>query len=530
MPLLLAALALPAWADDPLTPDDETPALPVPGAPAPVPEPAPAAPVAPVAPEGPAAQSFDSLLVTTVQPEGPEWAADAEALEALLVARFGVTNPLVPMSAVPFFDVHGYDGRTYLLGCPPGRYAGCALVIGQRTGVDRTVGATIRRDPDPAEPGGSLRTATFHIVDIGDGREVVSVEVPMPAGQDEAVISGVIGLFDEVVRGDHVFEDRREGTDGAPRGLSDARREQIAKALDRLEEKLGTAVVSEVEAEIARPKLTRADLDEYRARDDQPPWERVGMSPGEYLRFANSGRTFEDWRRSGWGRATSLLLRVGVGGGQGPWSQRYVGQVLLSDQNLQPVDSAELLEVVRSGGLNADFEVGVGVLPFLELDFAAGVRPGSNGYQYDEDVQGQIALPTDPSTVPITTWQLGGRVHFAPFPRWLARPTLGAGVAVWAGAGLPAQGSFDRIDAPTATFLEVLPGLEVTATPHVVPFARMLASVPVAGTTRVERDGGAGLVAKPTPTGDPGAGLGVQVGLQVRLGPVVKPPTAVRPR
>lgn len=537
--ILLAALAGVAHAEDPpapaptgpLTPEEDEPGLPVPGAPdpepeAPGPEPAPTEP----APGAPAAFNYDTLLVTTVQPEAPEFAADAAALEELLLKRFGATNQLVPMSSVPFFDVQGYDGKTYMLGCPPGRYAGCALVIGQRTEVDRTVGATIRREPDPGNPAASYRIATFHILDVAGGVEVVSVAVPMPDGLDEDVVSSVIGLFDEVVEGDLALKDLRERSDPGSKELTEARKERMAQALDRLEEKLGTAVVSEVEAQISRPKLTKKDLAEYEGRDDQPPWERVGMGPGEYLRFANSGDTYEGWQTSGWGRTGSLLVRIGGGGGAGPWDERYVGQVLLSDEDLQPVDSAQLLEVVRGGSPNFDFEVGVGVLPFLEVDFAGSVRPGTTSYQYDEDVQNQIPLPSQPDTLPISTWQFGGRVHFAPFPRWVARPTVGLGVASWKGAGIPAQQSFDRIDAPKLTFLELLPGAEVSASPHVVPWIRANLAVPLGGTTLTQVDGGGGLVEKPKPSGDPGMGVTVQVGLQIRVGPFVKPPTALHPR
>jgi hypothetical protein len=531
MTLLFAGLAglQTARADDPLVPEDDDPVLPVPGAPEPEPEPTAPAP-APAAPEpgAEAAYNYDSLLITTVQPESSEWAADATALEAMLNARFGATNQLTPMSEVANYDVQGYDARTYLLGCPPNRYAGCALVIGQRAGVERTVGATVRREPDEYEAGKTLLVATFHIVDIGDGREVVSVSVPVPAGSEDGVVTGVMSLFDEVVRGDHALKDLRERTDPDQKELTDARKDQIAKALDRLESKLGVAVVSEVEADIQRPRMTRADLAEYEGRDDRPPWERMKMSPGEYLRFANSGETYEGWQESGWGRTASLLVRVGGGVGPGPWNQRYVGQVLLSQDTLQPVDSAQLLEVTRGSAPNFDFEVGVGVLPFLEVGFAGGVRPGESSYQYDEDVEGQVPLPSQETSVGISTWQWGARAHVAPFPRWPVRPTVGAGLAWWKGAGIPAQQTFDRIDAPTATFLEVLPGVEVTASEHLVPYARLLASVPIGGTTRTEVDGGGELVTPPTPSGDPGAGFCFQLGLQVRLGPFLEPDTDLR--
>lgn len=525
MPVWLAALAGVARADDPVVPDEDEPALPMPGAPDPGPPDPPAPEPASTDDDEPAGRAlvYDPLLITTVQPESPDVAADAEALEALLVARFGASSPLVPMSEVPAFEVQGYDARTYALGCPPGRYAGCALVLGQRAGVERTVGATLRRGPDPDHPDVVVRIATFHMVDVSDGREVVSVEIPMPEGSDEEVVGGLLGVYGDVVDGDRALRDLRDREDPDAKALADARKEQLAKALDRLEQRLGTAVVSEAEIVIRRPKVTRAELAEYQQRDDQPPWERLGMGMGEYVRFANSGRTVDDWRASGWGRTASLLVRVGGGLGPGPWDQRYEGKVLRSNQDLQPIATAQRLELVRGSAPAFDFEVGVGVLPFLELDFAGSVRPGASSYGVDEDVEGQVPVPQDGSTVQISTWHFGPRAHLAPFPRWPARPTLGAGLAFWSGAGIPATDVLPRMEAPTRTFLEVLPGVEVDASPHIAPFLRALVSVPVGGTPVRTASSGQGGVVAPEAGPDAGAGVTVQVGLQVRLGPVVRP-------
>ena len=98
-----------------------------------------------------------------------------------------------------------------------------------------------------------------------------------------------------------------------------------------------------------------------------------------------------------------------------------------------------------------------------------------------------------------------------------------------AGAGIPASDHFDRLDAPSATFLELLPGVEVSASDDVVPWVRVATWIPVGGTLLREEPSGGTLANAPSPIGDPGMGLAVQVGLQVRIGPFVKPKTDVRP-
>ena len=98
--------------------------------PAPV-EPAPVEP-APVEP-APAVFNADQVLITTFQGLDEASKIDAPRLFELLSERFRASNDVVPMSSVPAFDVQGYDAATYMLGCPPGRYAGCELVLGAPT-------------------------------------------------------------------------------------------------------------------------------------------------------------------------------------------------------------------------------------------------------------------------------------------------------------------------------------------------------------------------------------------------------------
>jgi hypothetical protein len=272
---------------------------------------------------------------------------------------------------------------------------------------------------------------------------------------------------------------------------------------------------------IESPRLTRSDLAAWGESDVTPPWVRLGLDSGEYLRFVNSGDDLESWRAAGAGRFGRVILRAAGGFGGGPWHQAYAGEVLLSDQTLEPVAKAQVLEVVNDGSAAGDLEIGFGVAPFAEVTFAAVTRSGRTSYALDEDVQNQVPIPTDPDSFGMSTWQYGARLHLAPFPRWTGRPTVGVGLAYWRGKGIPESSRFERLPAPSAVLLEVLPGAEVDASPVLALALRGLVSVPVISSwVAEEREGATALTEAPEPTGDPGVGFGVQVGFVVRIGPV----------
>jgi hypothetical protein len=267
----------------------------------------------------------DKVLITTFQATDAASGPDAARLFELLSERFRRSNDVVPMSAVPAFEVQGYDAVTYMLGCPPGRYAGCELVVGQRTDAVRAVGAEVGRVTDEFDE--ETVVLTVHVVDVGEAREVASFTVPVPAGREEATVEGIAQVFDDVVSGDHELRDLRGSQGGAEPAaeLDAARKEILAQSLAELEEELGTAIRTGGVGVIEAPRVTRDDLEQYLERDDRPPWDRVGLTQQQYLRFANSGQPLDAWRRAGWGRTGRVTLRAAGGFGPGPWSQRFLG-------------------------------------------------------------------------------------------------------------------------------------------------------------------------------------------------------------
>lgn len=481
-------------------------------------------PLAAAAEEPGAEFTYDRVLVATFQPLDEASAADALRLQEAVGARFRQQHQVVPMSEVPAFEVQGYGGELYLTACPPGQYAGCALVVGQRSQSDWVVGGTVRREADEFDPAKSVVLLQVHVVDVNEAREVASFGMPVPPDREADVIEGLARVYADVVRGEYELKDLRgDEKPEAATELDEARREILAQSLAELEDQLGTAVKAAAVGRLEPAKVTREDLEAYADRDDVAPWVRLGMSQSEYLRFANSGQTIEAWRLEGQGRFGRVLARAGAGFGPGPWHQAYTGQVLLSDQTLQPVAAVQVLELVKDGSGTADFELGFGVAPFAEVAFTLAMRTGQTRYLLDEDVQNQVAVPGRETRYAMTSWAWGGRVGLAPFPRWPARPTLGLGLVSWAGSGIPASDRFERLDAPKLTLLQVLPGVEVDASPVVGLYARVATELPIGGVTvRETRDGEELLPNAPVASGGAGGGFTVQAGLQLRLGPLFR--------
>lgn len=474
------------------------------------------------------------VLVSTFQPEvsagGPPPSAEASRLEAAVATRVSQSHPMLPMARVPPFEAQGYGADVYMLGCPPDNYPGCALVVGQKAQVDWVLGATLRRESDEFDDQATVLVLDVHIVDVANANEVASFGVLVDPDEEEQIVEGIGQVLDELLRSSYAGDDLRERTDPDEVARARAQREAVASSLAALETRLGRPVRSSASGRIEPARVTREALAEYDERDDAPPWERLGLKEGEYVRFANSGMNVAEWREAGRGRFSKILLRGSVGYGPGPWHQRYEGQVLLSDQNLEPVDQAQLLEVTRGSSLLGDLEAGFGLTPFLDVTFAAAARSGTTAYSQDEQVVNRPAVrPPTVTTFAMTTWQVGARATFAPFPRWRARPTAGIGIGWWAGAGTPATERFPALEAPNALLLEVLPGVEVDADGPLAftlrgVYSQALASVYV----RQTRVGDALLAAPPAASEPPGPGFAVMGGILVRIGPLVKS-SPVRP-
>ncbi len=468
--------------------------------------------------------NYDKVLLSTLQPLDEQSEGMASALFALLQARFAKNNDVVPMSAVPRFEPHNYGGEAYLQSCPAAQYSGCALLMGQRAGADWVVGATVEQEADEFEDDQTQTLMTVVFLDVRGAREVARFGLPVVGNDAPTIIDGIARVYDDIVQGEYELRDLR-GDQGDPESLVEldsARQELVAQSLTELEDQLGGLIRSNV-AEVEQVKVTRDDLAEYEQRDDAAPWDRVGMSQSEYLRYANSGRDLLTWRQLGYGRLGQILIRVGFGGGSGPFSQSYEGQLLQDGATLQTLQTVQYVEATNAVSGLAELELGFGVLPFLDLTGVLGARTGRAQVAFDHDVEGQVSVKRDPTTRPNNTTHFGVRATVVPGTWWSARPSLTGGLMWWSGSGVSEVPGFEPIDAPTQLMFEALPGIEATATPNLNLFARGLVGVPLGGTpVREQGTGPQRIPDPPTPSGDRGMSFGAEVGLIVRIGPFFK--------
>ena len=504
--------------------------------------------------------SFDTVLVATVQPETEELLPEADRITGLLIDALSETNEVYTIEDVPDFDTRGYTGRRYMLACPAGDYAGCALVCGQRAESDWALGGTLIQlaGADVDADGGPLPPRlqlTITFVDVRDNREVLSFAVDFDGDDDEQVIDGIGAMFDRILAGGFEEIDVRGDLDDPliQAQLDRARQELIAQGLAELEESLGVVERTVVEGALEQPRVTREDLEEYEQRDDVPPWVQVGLSQQQYLRYSNSGLELRSWRIRNMGRQAQLVLR-GLGGfGRGPYGHRFEGRVARDNSTLEPAHIEQVQEAVQAGQTTGFLEAGIGLLSWLEIGGHWGLRGSRFLVCMDEETVDQVNVTGNPSEAPVSSTELGGYVMLAPGPHWVARPTAYVGYAAWRGKTFqPAKcvegddkcegdtSPLRALDAPTQGLLMVAPGVEFSPDKILNLVSRVMVEVPIGGSPVSRYSEGSGLLTPidpamsgdcftegtPAPVNDRSIGWSLQVGVELRLGPLFGRPKA----
>lgn len=466
--------------------------------------------------EGPAPlMQLDSLLVAPVRaPDALR--ADAERLTAHLTGELesGTWEVARVEDAPPFQD---YDAATYMRACPEGRYAGCAMVVGQKMELDWAIATEL------SQPGAERHLAvTF--VDLRGSQEVFSIGLTVAEGREEAVMRSVAALLERVVSGAFEAPDIRDLPTEDPAETERKRQERaarIAANLDQLEEELGDVEIADV-GRLEPVRLGMEDLERYRGAEGVKPWEQAGISERAFIRYKNSGLDLQSWKRRAAGRAGMILLRAEVGGGRGASAESYHGWVALGD-DLVVEETDALLEARNTGQFTAGAELGIGVLPWLELGGGAWTQTGTFTYVVDQDVEGDpVQIPSRPSTQPMGSVRFGGGATVAPLPAKDARPTFTVQLSRWSGKGFtPPDDRLRRLPAPTLAILEPAVGGELRASEHATLQARLGMSVPVGGTAAYrDQAGDSALPTVIAPEGVPGVGWSLRVGVQARIGPL----------
>lgn len=455
---------------------------------------------------------LDSVFVAPVRAQDSDRLTDARSMTAAIIDRLRPDHMLLlPEDVENFGRDRDLSARDYLLSCPVDRYVDCGFVVALRGGADRAVVAEWTLD-------GQIELS-FLDVDQALVRLVLAVD-PTTTDVPEQVhglLGGLLDGSDDLVDV-RIEPDASVDPDAFSADALRAAREELDSMeqdlLDRGDRKRGRA-----------KKLTRADLEPYRGRDVQAPWEAAGLTADSWRRYKNSGRTLGWWKARAQGRQWELALSVTpITLGTGPWVQRYEAWYSIDPVSLQREDTYVMQDQER-GLLRAwEFGLAIGFLPWMDAQVYGG--PVINTFRW----RIQRIVPGDEQDIdplqdrPVTTWRLGGRLNLAPFPTWPARPTLGLGATAWWGQDranvLEVPADIPDLPPNRMVLLGIHPGVEADLGPILRVWARFDLEIPVsARVTQTFLSGGANLPDdRPgVDAEDDGLSFGGAVGLTARI-------------
>jgi hypothetical protein len=476
----------------------------------------------------PATFSLDPVFVSRFQPESPDLDGEAQEIRALLEKELGSAFLVMGRDEIPDFD--DYSAEVYLQSCPPAEHLGCAFVVGEKGSAEWVVTGRVAE--------GHRVTVAF--IDVGESRVVFDFLVDLDDTSEEELSGAVAEVLNQIISGAATAKDLREGseTDEERRRREADQRALLAKSLEGVDAELET-ITRTTTGRLEDPKLTKADLEALKERDDASPWERMGLTEAQYLRWRNSGVKIDAWRAKLRGREGRIVASASVGPAAGPWGQEFDGRKALSaaNPNLPPVEVFEYQELNNGPGLTAEVEAAFGVHRWLQVGGYVGFRNAKYQYLFHTEVEGQAADVDEPLSLAPATMQVGARADFVPMSTWAFRPTGTLGVGFWKGKAvqellaLPEDGSLKPLDKPSLVLLEVGPGAELDLGPIVTVFGRALLAAPLKAYAYQEyRTGPPVLVTRPEPDGSWGAGFQLTAGVRVRVGPLygksVKRPTS----
>lgn len=459
------------------------------------------------------------VLVSEFQPRNEDSKALASLVENFLASRLKENQDIElvrPEQLPPFQD---YSARIYLEGCPAGDMIGCTYVAAERGEVEWAITGTTRVTP-------SASKVQVEILDIRSGRVVVSFESELESGQDEKFAEAVAEMLSDAIGGSFNQTDIRqpdpdsEDPEGDMRKMSD---DAIAQQLDSLSQELGdiSTVINRPNSVIERPDYTMDDLADQMQGEGTKPWERLNMSPGEYLRYKNSGRTLDAWRQLATGRQGQLLIRPTVGFGIQPSYNTYYGRYAYDSGQVVDVYTAQAV----TNGFGGYFTAGVayGVHPSLDVGVDFGIASGRVTRDYQQQTVGQTIPSPEIYAFQDSSFVFGPRIVGSFIPVSPIRPVVGGAVQFWLGdtvrsKEVPPEG-LANFPAPLSIIAEVMVGAELRLTKRVDFFVHVPVDLTVGGSIFQEkREGSADVLqAVQAPAVGSMVSGGLRAGLQVRL-------------
>ena len=469
-----------------------------------------------------------TVFVSPFQPRNDAAAGLAAMMSAFLESQL---QSIPELSVIPVYEapsVHDMSAELYLESCPPGQAIGCAFVVGEVAGAQYAVTGSIQSDTD-----GTL--VEVAIIDVRTSREAMSFVAQLGLGEDERFAEGVASVLVAVVRGEAGrLEDIRDLTEAPEVDYSAA-----AAQLAELAEELGDVRTSTTRSStlIDRPEMTEEDLSERMDREGTKPWERVGLTPQQYMQWKNSDEPLEQWKSRASGRRAQVILRGSGGFGYGPVDGRYNGSYVreVVDGQFTLAEMYAWQSQESGGGVFTEAAMGVGLSPVWELGIQGGYASGRYNRTVLSKVMNNTAAPPKEDDFSNTNLYIGPTVLAAFAPGAKMRPLLGVGAMYWMGDGVDEKESLpeelETFPGPTLVLIQAKTGLEFRVSKNVDFFAHVPLTAVVAGSDTAVAHTGRGCTEENLdgssercldtesnqPPGVGAVGAGVLFGLQVRL-------------
>lgn len=459
------------------------------------------------------------VFVSSFQPRNDESRELAALIEAFVAEKLQDRRDLQVLRVEDSPAFEDYSARVYMDSCPPGDIVGCTFVMGGRVSAAWAVTGSVQ----------SLLRGTrvdVDIVDINGARVAVSFRSELESGRDEAFAEGVARVLVAAIAGEVGAEEdirRKDGEEGEAEGEPD--KEAVAAELSALQKELGefTTTIRRSNVSLGKPRLTEEDIAEKSTEEGSKPWERLGMGPGDYLRYRNSGLDLPTWRERAEGRRFQLIIRASGGYINGPVDAEYTGRYAVD--GLQTVDAYSSQTLVSGSSGTGAVEFAFGVHPLVDVGARVGVAGGNFNYLISQESTEEIDDGRAPETVQTQHSNLivGLRANAVLLPTSSIRPTFGVGGYWMQGSGIADHiippDELARFPAQASWHLEVYGGAEVRIS-DVLDF---YAQVPVSfllddGENQEERYSPVpSLEGIETPASPTAIGVAATVGLQVRL-------------
>jgi len=478
---------------------------------------------------------LNSVLVATFETQQTFLEPEAERVKALVEDALRTAYVVVTMADVPSFT--DYDAEVYLRSCPDGQYIGCVFVVGGRAKTDWTVGGSLE-----AVEGGYKANLSF--IDVSDAKLVLEFDVVLDGSNDQEFQDGVLRIMDALVN-DQVQNLDLRGDPSAQRAAQAEAEERERRSRDFAADSIyedpedlergEVGIDAYVGDEDADGKVTMRDLDAMEDAGGLTPWERAGLSKGQYKLYRNSGAKLRDFKDKLRGRKGQILIRLSANVGSGPWGQEH-DTFLALQQGSDPnnfssdnvVDEMVVLRQATALAIGGQLELGVGATPWLDIGVFFGIKSAPYRSRFFVQVPNRDQALPDPAQTTSVTWNAGLRIGVAPGPAWKGRPTLHVGASYWTGTRVSRVVS-DVPDFLTAlqtrpnnfVLLHIQPGAEVDLGRMVQIWARADIDVPVIGRSlQVFRtQGGDSLDPVPNQSTQKGLSIGGSLGLTIRIRP-----------